>query len=240
MSKISSFLKSGVVATTFLLSACATTQHQTEVNDPLEGYNRVMHAFNDTVDENVLKPVSQGYDTIMPTPIRHGVNNFFNNLNDITVIINDILQFKFTQAFEDTSRFAINSTVGLIGFIDVATDLGYKKNDEDFGQTLGAWGTGTGPYLVLPFLGPSNTRDTLGLVGDYFSDPVTYVTGPDARNPLIAVRVIDDRADLLKAEKVLDEAAIDEYSYIRDAYLQRRQSLVHDGNAPEEFDVFSD
>ncbi len=240
MSKISSFLKSGVVATTFLLSACATTQHQTEVNDPLEGYNRVMHAFNDTVDENVLKPVSQGYDTIMPTPIRHGVNNFFNNLNDITVIINDLLQFKFTQAFEDTSRFAINSTVGLVGLIDVATDLGYKKNDEDFGQTLGAWGTGTGPYLVLPFLGPSNTRDTLGLVGDYFSDPVTYVTGPDARNPLLAVRIIDDRADLLKAEKVLDEAAIDEYSYIRDAYLQRRQSLVHDGNAPEEFDVFSD
>ena len=200
-----------------------------------------MHSFNDTVDKNVLKPVAQGYDFIMPAPASKGVSNFFSNLNEITVIINDVLQFKMMQAFEDTSRFAINSTIGIVGLMDVASDFGYKKNDEDFGQTLGVWGFDTGPYLVLPFFGPSDIRDTVGLVGDYYTDPVTYVKGPDARNPITATRIIDHRANLLKAEKVLDEAAIDEYTYTRDAYLQRRQNLVHDGNPPEEeFDVFSE
>jgi len=200
-----------------------------------------MHSFNDTVDKNVLKPVAQGYDFIMPAPASKGVSNFFSNLNEITVIINDVLQFKMMQAFEDTSRFAINSTIGIVGLMDVASDFGFKKNNEDFGQTLGAWGISPGPYLVLPFLGPRDVRDTVGLVGDFYTDPVTYVKGPDARNPIMATRIIDDRANLLKAEKVLDEAAIDEYAYIRDAYLQRRQNLVHDGNPPEdEFDVFSE
>jgi phospholipid-binding lipoprotein MlaA len=241
VSKATTFFKIGMVTTTLFLTGCATTQPQSHVNDPFEGYNRVMHSFNDTVDKAVLKPVAQGYDFIMPAPVSKGVSNFFSNLNEITVIINDVLQFKMMQAFDDTSRFAINSTIGIVGLMDVASDFGYKKNNEDFGQTLGAWGIAPGPYLVLPFFGPNDIRDTVGLVGDYYTDPVTYVKGPDARNPITATRIIDHRANLLKAEKVLDEAAIDEYVYIRDAYLQRRQNLVHDGNPPEEeFDVFSD
>lgn len=238
---MTSFLKVGLITATVALTGCATTQQQSEVNDPFEGYNRVMHSFNDTVDKTVLKPVAQGYDAIMPAPASKAINNFFSNLDDITVIINDVLQFKFMQAFEDTSRFGINSTIGVLGLMDFATDFGFKKNNEDFGQTLGAWGIDTGPYLVLPFIGPSDIRDTVGLVGDYYTDPITYVKGPDARNPFIATNIVDSRAALLKAEKVLDEAAIDEYVYIRDAYLQRRLNLVHDGNPPEEeFDVFSE
>lgn len=241
MSRITAFFKVGMVATTLFLTGCATTQqHQSDVNDPLEGYNRVMYSFNDKVDNAILKPVAQGYDFIMPAPLNKGVSNFFSNLDDITVVINDVLQFKFMQAFHDTSRFAINTTIGVIGFMDVASDFGYKKHNEDFGQTLGAWGVGAGPYIVLPFLGPSGARDTIGRVGDYYTDPVTYVKGPGARNPFIITNVVDTRAQLLSAEKVVDEAAFDEYVYVRDAYLQRRLSLVHDGNPPEDFDVFED
>jgi len=238
---ITTFIKAGLISAALFMTGCATTQQQSDVNDPFESYNRVMHAFNDKVDTYALKPIAQGYDTVMPTPVQKGVTNFFSNLNDISVVINDILQFKFMQAFDDTSRFAINSTVGVLGLMDVASDWGYKKNNEDFGQTLGAWGAGPGPYLVLPIFGPRDIRDTIGLVGDQFTDPVSYVKGPDARNPVTATRVVDDRANLLKAEKVLDQAAIDEYIYLRDAYLQRRQNLVYDGNPPEEeFDVFSE
>ncbi|MBT3504174.1 MAG: VacJ family lipoprotein [Piscirickettsiaceae bacterium] len=241
MSNITTLFKISIVTATLFLTGCATTQHQSNVNDPLEGYNRVMHSFNDTVDKAVIKPIAQGYDFIMPAPISTGVSNFFSNLNEITVIANDVLQFKFTQAFDDTSRFAINSTLGIVGFMDVASDFGYRKNNEDFGQTLGSWGIGPGPYLVLPFLGPRDIRDTVGLVGDYYTDPMTYVKPSGTRDPARILWVVDGRANLLKAEKVLEEAAIDEYVYVRDAYLQRRQSLVYDGNPPEEeFDVFAD
>ena len=241
MSNITTLFKISIVTATLFLTGCATTQHQSNVNDPLEGYNRVMHSFNDTVDKAVIKPIAQGYDFIMPAPISTGVSNFFSNLNEITVIANDVLQFKFTQAFDDTSRFAINSTLGIVGFMDVASDFGYRKNNEDFGQTLGSWGIGPGPYLVLPFLGPRDIRDTVGLVGDYYTVPMTYVKPSGTRDPARILWVVDGRANLLKAEKVLEEAAIDEYVYVRDAYLQRRQSLVYDGNPPEEeFDVFAD
>ena len=241
MSNITTLFKISIVTATLFLTGCATTQHQSNVNDPLEGYNRVMHSFNDTVDKAVIKPIAQGYDFIMPAPISTGVSNFFSNLNEITVIANDVLQFKFTQALDDTSRFAINSTLGIVGFMDVASDFGYRKNNEDFGQTLGSWGVGPGPYLVLPFLGPRDIRDTVGLVGDYYTDPMTYVKPSGTRDPARILWVVDGRANLLKAEKVLEEAAIDEYVYVRDAYLQRRQSLVYDGNPPEEeFDVFAD
>lgn len=242
MSKITTFFRIGMIATTlFLTAGCATTQqHQSEANDPLEGYNRVMYSFNDTVDSAVLKPVAQGYDFIMPAPLNKGVSNFFSNLDDITVVINDLLQFKLTQAFYDTSRFAINTTAGILGFMDVASDFGYKKNNEDFGQTLGAWGVGTGPYIVLPFLGPSDIRDTVGFVGDIYTNPVTYIEHSATRTPIVITYIVDMRAGLLSAEKVLDEAAFDEYTFVREAYLQRRQSLVHDGNPPEEFDVFEE
>jgi len=241
VSTITSFFKTGLLISILLITGCATTQHSAEVNDPLESYNRFMYSFNDKVDKVVLKPVAQGYNYVMPDPVSKSVSNFFSNLNEVTVIVNDILQFKFNQAIYDTGRFVTNSTIGVLGLFDIASMSGLEKHDEDFGQTLGYWGVDTGAYIVWPFIGPSNIRDTDGLVGDYYTDPVTYVTGPDARNPFLITRIVDKRANLLSAEKVLDEAATDEYSYVRDAYLQRRLNLVHDGNPPEEeFDVFAD
>lgn len=241
MSKITPVLKVGLIASTLFLTACATTQQSNGTNDPLEGYNRFMYSFNDTVDKAVTKPVAQGYDAVMPDPVSKGVSNFFSNLDDVTVIINDVLQFKFSQALSDTGRFLMNSTVGIAGLMDIASDHGLEKHNEDFGQTLGYWGVEPGAYVVLPFFGPRNVRDTFGLVGDYYTDPLTYVEGPGARNAFHITQIIDNRANLLSAEKVLDEAALDEYSYVRDAYLQQRLNLVYDGNPPEEeFDVFED
>lgn len=223
------------------LTGCATNQQNPDVNDPFEGYNRAMYSFNKTVDKAVLKPVAKGYDTVMPAPLSQGVSNFFSNLNDITVIINDLLQFKFKQAGDDTGRFVLNTLLGVGGIFDVASLSGLEKNDEDFGQTLGAWGVEPGAYVVLPFFGPRTVRDSFGLVGDYFTDPVTYVDDTGTRNALRGVRIVDTRAQLLKAENVLDEAAMDEYSYVRNAYLQKREFLVFDGNPPEDdFDVFAE
>lgn len=235
------FFKVGIVAALLVMTGCATT-NQT-AGDPLEGYNRAMYKFNDAVDTAVIKPVAKGYDAVVPDPISQGVSNFFSNLNDITVIINDLLQGKFYQAYKDTHRFVVNTTVGVGGIFDVASLSGLNKNNEDFGQTLGVWGADPGAYVVLPFFGPRNVRDTFGLIGDMFTDPVMYVEGDDARLALVGTRVVDTRAELLKAEKVLDEAALDEYSYVRDAYMQRRQNLVYDGNPPledDEFDIFED
>ena len=222
-----------------MLSGCATTSEG--VNDPFENYNRTMYSINDTLDKAIIKPAAQGYDAVLPDAIERGVSNFFSNLNEITVILNDLLQLKFGQAIDDTGRFLLNSTVGIAGIFDVAGYAGYESHDEDFGQTLGVWGVEQGAYIVLPFFGPSTTRDTVGLVGDIFTDPVTYVDDAGARNALVALKVLDARANLLGVEKVLEEAAEDKYSYVRDAYLQRRENLVYDGNPPEEdFDVFSD
>jgi len=222
-----------------VLSGCATTSEG--VNDPFENYNRTMYSINDTLDKAIIKPAAQGYDAVLPDAIERVVSNFFSNLNEITVILNDLLQLKFGQAIDDTGRFLLNSTVGIAGIFDVAGYAGYESHDEDFGQTLGVWGVEQGAYIVLPFFGPSTTRDTVGLVGDIFTDPVTYVDDAGARNALVALKVLDARANLLGVEKVLEEAAEDKYSYVRDAYLQRRENLVYDGNPPEEdFDVFSD
>lgn len=242
MSYFSKVVKLSVVVTVILMTGCATTDQSAGVHDPLEGYNRAMYKFNDAVDTAVLKPVAKGYDAVVPDPISQGVSNFFSNLNDITVIINDLLQGKFAQAGRDTHRFVVNTTVGVGGIFDVASLTGLNKNNEDFGQTLGVWGAEPGAYIVLPFFGPRNVRDSFGLVGDILTDPVTYVEHDETRWAFTGTRVIDSRANLLKAEKVLDEAALDEYSYVRDAYMQRRQSLVYDGNPPEDddFDVFED
>lgn len=231
-----------MVAVLALMSGCASTYDNPQ--DPYEGYNRAMYKFNDTLDKAVLKPVAKGYDTVVPEPISWGISNFFSNLNEITVIINGLLQGKFEQAAQDTGRFALNTTVGVFGIFDVAGHAGYEKNNEDFGQTLGAWGAEPGAYIVLPFFGPSTVRDTFGLVGDILTDPVTYVNHDETQIALAATRVIDTRASLLKASKVVSEASDDEYAYIRDAYLQRRQYLVYDGNPPndadEDFDLFDD
>jgi len=222
-----------------MLSGCATTSEG--VNDPFENYNRTMYSINDTLDKAIIKPVAQGYDAVLPDAIERGVSNFFSNLNEITVILNDLLQLKFGQAIDDTGRFLLNSTVGFAGVFDVAGYAGHESNDEDFGQTLGVWGVEQGAYIVLPLLGPSTTRDTFGLVGDILTDPVTYVDDAGARNALTLLKAVDTRANLLGVDNVLEEASEDKYSYVRDAYLQRRESLVYDGNPPEEdFDVFSD
>ena len=240
MTQLRTVFRLGVAAMVLFMTGCATTNQS--AGDPLEGYNRAMYQFNDAVDTAVLKPVARGYDAVVPDPISQGVSNFFSNLNDITVIINDLFQGKFYQAYRDTHRFVLNTTVGVAGIFDVASLSGFTKNNEDFGQTLGVWGAEPGAYVVLPFFGPRNVRDTFGLVGDMFTDPVMYVEGDDARLALVGTRVVDTRANLLKAEKVLDQAATDEYSYVRDAYMSRRQYLVFDGNPPvnDEFDVFEE
>jgi phospholipid-binding lipoprotein MlaA len=242
MSTFTSLIKTSLLAITLLLSGCATTQHSEEVNDPLEGYNRAMYSFNDTLDRFIVKPVAKGYDAVLPDPISQGITNFFSNLNEIRTIVNDLLQFKFAQAADDTGRFLLNSTVGVAGIFDVAGHAGHEKNNEDFGQTLGVWGVGPGPYFVMPIFGPSTIRDGVGSFVDFnTTDPIAYIDHVPTRNQLYGLKFVNTRANLLSVEKVLDEAALDEYSYVRDAYLQRRLDLVYDGNPPEEdFDVFED
>ena len=228
-------LKQGLIAALFALllagvSGCATNNPR----DPLEPMNRGIYAFNDGLDTVILKPVAQGYRAVLPQFVRTGIGNFFSNLDDITVIANGILQFKIPQAVSDLGRFVINSTIGLLGFVDVATELGLEKHNEDFGQTLGYWGMGSGPYLVLPFLGPSSFRDAVGRWVDSFTDVVWQEDHIRTRNQLYGTRAVDNRSRLLDTEKVLQTAAIDEYAFVRDAYLQRRRNLIYDGNPPPE------
>ena len=202
--------------------------------DPLEPVNRVVYTFNDGLDTTVIKPIAIGYRAILPDFARTGIGNFFSNLEDITVFINGVLQLKLEQAVSDAGRFLINSTVGLLGFFDVGTQLGLEKHYEDFGQTLGYWGMGDGPYLVLPFLGPRTLRDAVGWWVDSYTDPVWRQDHVRTRNQFLATRWTDNRARLLDSEKVFDAAAIDPYTFIREAYLQRRRNLIYDGNPPPE------
>lgn len=227
----------------WLLSGCATLDTNTTAVDPLESYNRTIYEFNDGFDRYLLLPVARGYDKITPDPVQKGVSNFFSNLDDVLVIANDLLQLKFIQFASDSGRLIINSTLGLGGLIDWASDMGLKKHHEDFGQTLGYWGVPAGPYFVLPFIGPSTIRDTSGDYVDSIQfNPIwqelhegypTVSRDSSAAWGMKAIKSIDVRASLLKAEKILDEAALDRYSFIRDFYLQRRLNLVHDGNPPQ-------
>ncbi len=214
------------------LVGCASTGGPANPKDPWEPYNRSMYKFNDAVDKAVLKPVAQGYGTAMPEFGKTMVTNFFSNLDDILVTINDVLQFKFSQAASDGTRVLFNSTFGLLGFFNVASGL--EKHNEDFGQTLGYWGVGPGPYVVLPFFGPRTVRDSFGLAVDSFASPVRLISSVPIRNELYVTRTVDTRTGLLDHEKVLDEAAMDRYSFIRDGYLQQRRSLIYDGNPPRE------
>lgn len=217
-----------------LLSGCASQANK----DPLEGFNRGIYKFNDVADKAVIKPVAKAYKAVAPTPIRTGFNNFFNNLGAITTVLNDLLQLKFANAFTDAGRFVINSTFGLAGFIDVAGMDNIPLRKEDFGQTLGHWGVGNGAYLVLPLIGPSSIRDTTGLVFDTFTtDPITYPRNLGEirlANQLRAAQFLDKRTELLTATDLVDEASLDPYAFTRDAYLQKRASLVQDGLVPQE------
>lgn len=217
-----------------LAGGCATLEGPPNPDDPLERYNRAMFAFNETMDEYVVTPVAKGYNYVMPNAVNTGITNFFNNLDDVVVFFNSLLQFKFHEAVSTSARIVWNSTIGLFGFIDVATSFDLPKYNEDFGQTLATWGVGSGPYFVLPFLGPSTVRDGLSLPVDWFAfDPVFQDKELKVTLSLLAVRFTDKRADLLTATNIIDETAPDKYAFIRDAYMQRREYLIYDGEPPD-------
>ena len=198
-------------------------------SDPWEGFNRAMFNFNDALDRAILKPVAQGYRYVMPDIAERGVHNFFENLGDVVTMVNNLLQLKPVEAVQDLSRVVINTTIGIGGLIDVASAMDIPKHDEDFGQTLGAWGVDSGPYLVLPLLGPSSLRDGVGRIPDSMIDPINQVNDDEVRTALWVGKVIDKRADLLKRESVITG---DRYIFIRDAYLQKREFDVNDGRIP--------
>ena len=218
------------------LAGCATTPAGDESRDPLERYNRAMYAFNEKVDNYVMKPLAKGYQAVTPAFVDRGVTNFFNNLDDVTNLVNNLLQLKPGAALSDLGRITLNTSLGLFGLVDVASAFQLEKHDEDFGQTLGYWGIPSGPYLVLPFWGPSTVRDTFGLGGDYFTEPYTYVEDKNTRYELFALEAIDTRADLLAASRILERSTFDPYTFLRDAYLQQRRNQVFDGNPPPEPD----
>lgn len=232
------------IVTTIAIGGCASTATTVpqDQNDPWAGWNRGTQTFNDNLDKAVLKPLAKGYQWITPEFVDEGVTNFFSNINDIGVTVNDLLQFKLTQSGMDASRFLINTTAGVAGFVDVAEMIDLPKHKEDFGQTLGYWGVPSGSYLVLPFFGPSSPRDTAGLVGDALFNPLTYVSvfGGAAATAATAgsraVDVTDKRANLMTTEKVVDEGSVDRYDFIKNSYQQNRDYLVHDGNLPDTSD----
>ena len=226
-----------------LLSACAgggarpdstaDTMDDSQVYDPFEPFNRAMFAFNEKFDQWLLKPVAKGYDFVMPGLVKQGIGNFFSNLVQPRIAVNDLLQGKLAQSGRDTGRFLVNTTVGVVGLFDVATSVGLEARDEDWGQTFAVWGAGDGPYFVWPIIGPHNLRDTFGFGFDWLSTPVTYVQNSTDQWGLWGVDTVDTRARLLPAERVLDQAVTaDKYTFIREAYEQRRRNLIYDGNPP--------
>ena len=221
------------------LAGCASTAER-DPRDPFEPLNRGIYRFNDKVDTVVAQPVARTYRRVVPGEIRDRVRNFFGNIGDFFIGVNNFLQGKFEDGVSDWARVAFNSTVGLFGIHDIATDMGYEKHNEDFGQTFGRWGAGPGPYLVLPFLGSSDVRDGLGTGVDIYVDPLGEVRPYHLEYGLWALRFTQLRADLLDASRILEEAALDRYVFQRDAYLQRRRSLVYDGHPPREKELDED
>lgn len=220
-------------------AGCASTHN--DPADPFEGYNRAMFAFNDRLDKAVLRPTAQVYDTLAPLPVRAGVGNFFANIDDLWTGVNNLLQGKLREGLTDFSRVAVNTTVGILGVFDIATEMGLERHDEDFGQTLGRWGVGEGPFVVLPLFGPRTLRDAGGFVVDTHATGSWLGRDPAVRNGSSLLRLVNTRANFLAADRVLDEGAIDRYNYVREAYLQRRRYEVHDGRPPRdpEFDDLS-
>lgn len=222
---LKSALRTGLLVTGFSLAAIAAPLSANSEVDPWEGFNRPVFNFNEGVDKYALKPLAQGYRYVTPDIAEKGVSNFFNNLRDVRNLINNLLQLKIDGAGQSFARLTFNSTFGLFGLIDVATPMGIERKPEDFGQTLGYWGAASGPYLVLPLFGPSNPRDGLGLVADMAVDPVFHVDDRATRNSLSALELIDTRSKLLQAEQIISG---DKYSFIRDAYMQRREYQIND------------
>ena len=212
-----------------LLAGCATPQ---DPHDPFEKFNRAMFTVNDAVDRTALKPVATVYKEYTPSFVQTGVNNFFGNLADVWSGLNNLLQGKGQDGMSDLTRFALNSTFGIVGLLDIASQAGLQKHSEDLGQTLGVWGVPSGPYLMLPLLGPSTLRDTAALPADLWGNPWNHKEPVRWRNVGIGVRAVDQRATVLDASNLMEEAALDRYEFIRDGFLQRRESQVYDGEPP--------
>lgn len=223
----------GVLAAAMAVPAHAEVEDREVDADPWQGFNRAMFTFNEQIDRYAVKPLAQGYRFVMPDLAEEGVNNFFSNLGDVRSTVNNLLQGKIDNALTSAVRVVFNSTFGLAGLIDVSTPMGLEQKPEDFGQTLGYWGMSSGPYLVLPFLGPSTVRDGIGLVPDMPLDPIGQVDHVPTRNSLYGLRLINARAQLLKAEQIISG---DKYIFMRDAYLQRREYLVNDGEVEVRYD----
>jgi phospholipid-binding lipoprotein MlaA len=222
-----------------VLGGCATTLNDVRAGpgarlDPWENWNRKVFAFNESLDENVLKPVATGYAKVVPQFARRGVDNFFNNAADAWSAVNNVLQGKAEPAMQDVVRVTTNTVFGFFGLLDIASEFGLEHHYEDFGQTLGRWGFGAGAYVVWPLLGPSSVRDSAALPADrWFAAPSVYIKEGRWQAGITVLQIVNTRANLLGASKLLDDIALDKYSFIRDAYLQRRRSLVFDGDAPD-------
>lgn len=223
----------GLLAAALFTSGCSTgPERVADPRDPLEPLNRAVYRFNSDFDKAFVKPLAKAYRAVTPEPVDRGITNFFYNLLDVTSAANNVLQFKMSRAGSDLGRVFVNSTVGALGFFDVATNVGLPSYKEDFGQTLGYWGLEDGAYVVLPILGPSSMRDTIGWAGDIYTDPLINIRKDRIYGGLIGLQITDRRADYLAAGQILEDSAIDPYVFLRDAYLQRRRNLVHDGNPP--------
>ncbi|MEE8321286.1 MAG: VacJ family lipoprotein [Gammaproteobacteria bacterium] len=226
-----------VIAILTIIPGCATTG-VTDSRDPFEGFNRGVYKFNQAVDNALFTPLGKAYNAVTPKVVNKGVSNFFSNLGDIAVVANDLMQFKPGQAVSDAARFIFNSTIGLLGVFDVSTGMGLPKHNEDFGQTLAHWGVGSGPYLMFPLFGPTTLRDATSLAVDKgFLNPVFYVDNTAARAGLLTLNYVDFKADLLTADRLLEEAALDKYEFIKSAYFEKRANLINDGadiGLPEE------
>ena len=221
-----------------LVSGCATTLQQARGGpgqrlDPWENWNRKVFGFNEELDRIVLKPVATFYAKVVPRFVRRGVDNFFSNAADGWSIVNNILQLKGRAAYDDTVRFTTNTVFGFLGVLDIASELGIEHHYEDFGQTLGTWGFGAGAYIVLPLLGPSSVRDTAALPLDRLASPALLISDGRLQYSIVGVQIINTRANLLGASQVLDDIALDKYTFVRDAYLQRRRALVYDSDQPD-------
>ena len=222
-----SFVRAAVLLA--LLAGQALAQ---EKIDKLEAFNRTMFSVNEALDQYALRPVAQAYDAVSPLPVKASIGNFFGNVGEVLVGANSALQGKPSDAGSSFARLLINSTVGILGLFDVASELGFERYNEDFGQTMAVWGVDDGPYVFLPIIGPRTTRDLAGWVVDFNADPINFISPGSVRTGSSALRVVDMRAALLPSDQFLEEAALDKYAYVRDAYLQRRRSLIYDGRPP--------
>jgi phospholipid-binding lipoprotein MlaA len=228
-----------IITCIVFMSACASTPNGEPRGDPWEPMNRKIYRFNQIADEYAIKPVSDAYVKLVHVSLRNRITNFFINLGEVNVFLNDFFQAKFKQGVADTTRFVLNSTFGILGLFDVATELGFKQHEEDLGQTLAVWGVGQGPYVVLPILGPYTLRNIPGFAFAFYINPLFLVDDPRITVPMAALGLVDLRARAEGAIQFVNEAAVDPYAFTREAYLQRREFLIYDGNPPVD-DLFDE